>query len=384
MMATSPLIQIPTSAIDAVGLSITTAIKSATDPRPGHIYESTNLAAAVPVHFHPTVSPAMGGTSFLMLNSQRWTAATLSASHPGAYTAFTPTSVPNWVQINAATGIKTTINGAFDIPMKTPGTAALTAAVSRGVDMFWTLNEVTNGDITSAVVQHWHNNTAINTINLKSEETIPQGTNGDDAVLFTAGLQWSSTTTPYMYAYGTGSSTNHVYAARKAWARVGYVTTSSQTLDTQWEYFNGTGWGYDPTDIAPVQTASGPLISTGPLSFGHHALQRGSAGMSKGLTGYNFVSTVQSDGSARSAQIYSSLGGRPWTPIGDPITLGTFGSTYLGATLQFQQQVGPNPTMIDSANSAAAIPYVSSILSVVSGASSIVNNWGLLQVPRLS
>jgi len=40
--------------------------------------------------------------------------------------------------------------------------------------------------------------------------------------------------------------------------------------------------------------------------------------------------------------------------------------------------------MIDSANSAAAIPYVSSILSVVSGASSIVNNWGLLQVPRPS
>lgn len=329
----------------------------------------------------------MGGTNFLMLNSQRWTAATVSTTHPGAYSAFTPSNNPNWVLVNAATGHRTTINSGFDIPMKTANDARiLTAAVSRGNDMLWTLNSVTQGENMVAVVQHWHNNTAINTVNLRGEETIPTATNADetDPILFSSGAQWSSTTTPYMYFYGTGGTTNNVYMARKKWARVGYVGTATQQLDTQWEFYTGTGWGHDPTQAGAVMTTSGPLNSLGPLSFAHYGMQRTQPGMTQGLTGFNFVSTVKGSGSDRSAQVYSSLAGRPWQPVGEPVALGAVGSTYMGGTLQFQGIVGPNATMIDAANSASAVPYVTSVLTTSGGDSSIVNNWGLLQVPRLS
>jgi len=386
-VSTSPLQQIPSTAIDAAGLSITTAIKSPIDPRPGAIYEPVNLAAAAPVHFHPTTSPSLGGTNFLMLNNQRWTAATLSTTHPGYYSAHTADNNPNWVQVNAATGGVTAINSGYEIPMSTANDSrTLTAAASRGNDMFWTLNSVTQDSNTVAVVQHWHNNTAVNTVNLRGEETIPTATNGaeDDPIVFSSGIQWSSTTTPYMYVYGTGSTTNNVYMARKKWARVGYVGTPTNQLDTQWEVYTGTGWSPDPTTAGAVMTTSGPLTSVGPLSFAHHGIQRGQRAMTTGLTGYNFVATVVAAGSARSAQIYSSLGGRPWQPTGSPVSLGTAGITYLGGTLQFQGPVGPNPTMIDPANSSSAVPYVTSVLTTSGGDSSIVNTWGLMQVGRFS
>jgi hypothetical protein len=381
-MSTSPLQQIPSTAVDVAGLSVSTLIKSPTDPRPGHIYDSTNLAAAVPIHFHPTTNPSMGGNNYLMLNSQRWTSAMVSTTNPGAYTAYTPISVPNWVQVNAATGARTTINSGFEIPMTTPNTSrTLTAASSRGTDLFWTLNSVVNGSETSAVVQQWHNNTVINTINLRGEETIPQGTNGSDTVNFSAGLQWSSTTAPYMYFYGTGSSTHQVYMARKSWSRVGHTGTPTRPLDTQWEFFNGRGWVTDATALQPIQTASGPLVSVGPLSFGHYGMTRAQSGMRNNAVGYNFMSTVQASGTARSAQIYSSLGGRSWQTVGSPISLGTAGSTYMGGTLQLNGHVGPNPDMVTGAT---ALPYCYTLMQTSGGASSLQVNWGLLQVPQLS
>jgi len=373
--------------VDASGLSITTADKSPTDPRPGAVYDALNLAAAVPVYFLPTTSPSLGGTNFLMLNSLRWTAGTVSTTHPGSYSAFTANTNPNWVLVNGATGQRTTINSGFDIPMNTANDArTLTSAASRGNDMFWALNSVTQGDNTVAVVQHWHNNTAINTVNLRGEETIPAATNADetDPIIFSSGLQWSSTTTPYMYFYGAGGTTHNVYMARKKWARVGYVGTSTNPLDTQWEFYTGTGWGTDSTAAGAVMTTSGPLTSLGPLSFAHYGMQRTQRGMTSGLTGYNFVSVVKGSGSARSGQVYSSLAGRPWQPVGSPVSLGTAGSTYMGGTIQFQSQVGPNPTMIDAANSASAVPFVTSVLTTSGGDSAISNVWNLLQVPRLS
>jgi hypothetical protein len=378
-VASSPLQQIPSTAMDAAGLSITTAIRSATDPRPGAVYDPTNLAAVVPVHFHPTTSPSLGGTNFLMLSSQRWTSATVSASDPGAYTAYTSNTTPSWVQVNAATGARTTINSGFDIPMKTSGTPILTAAVSRGNDMLWTLNSVTQGDDVVAVVQHFHNNTAINVTTLNGEETIPTASSGEDTVTFSQGLHWSSSTTPYMLAYGAGSQSGQIYTARKTWARVGYSGTATTPLDTQWEYSTGTGWSSDPTAASP-----GPVTTIAPLSFGHSSMQRTQSGMSKGWTGLQYMSAVSVSGTAVTATVYSSLGGRPWQSTGTTVSLGTMGGTYMGGNLQFQGQVGPNPTMIDAVNSSNAVPYVYSTLSTSGGASSIVNTWGLLQVPRYS
>lgn len=360
---------------------MSTAVRSATDPRPGAVWSPLNLAAAVPVHFHPTTSPGMGGSSFLMLNSQRWTAATLSATDPGAYSAHTLDANPNWVLVNGATGQVTAVNSGFDISMRTPNAGrTLTAAVSRGNDTLWTLSAAEQGDNTVAVVQHWNYNTAINTLNLISEEVIPAGTNGSDVIVFSAGLQWSSTTTPYMLAYGVGVTSGQVYAARKAWSRVGHVGTATSPIDSQWEFGTATGWSTVATDCKPIQTIGGPLVSAGPLSFAHYGMKRAQSGMSNAPSGYAFVAAVVASGSARSAQVYESVGGRPWKPMGAPIALGTAGSTYLGGTLQFQGAVGPNPAMVDPANSATAIPYVYSTLP---SAGKIVQNWGLLQVPRL-
>lgn len=381
-MASGPLQQIPSTAVDAAGLSVSTSLKSATDSRPGHVWNPLNFAAAVPVYFQPTTNTSLGGQDFLMLSSQRWTAATVAADNPGAYTAYTADTTPNWVLVNAASGLVTAINSGLDIPMKTTNDArTLTGAASRGVDMLWTLNSVTQGSDTVAVVQHFNINMVINTVILRGEETIPVGTHDSDTIVFCAGIQLNSTTTPYLYVYGTDSS-HQVYAARKAWARVGYVGTSTSPLDSQWEFGNGTGWTTDSTALQPIQTVSGPLTSLGPLSFANYTMHRAQRGMRNAPTGYSFVSAVAGSGSARSAQIYSSLGGRPWQPSGAPIALGTSGTTYLGGTLQLQGHVGPNPAMINASTSATAIPYVSSVLSTSGGDSSIVQNWGLLQVPR--
>jgi len=384
-MSTGPLQQVPSTAIDADGLSITTSIKSSLDPRPGHAYNPDSLAAAAIVHLHPYTSPSLGGTNYLMMMSQRWTTATPDAANPGAYTDYTPTTVPSWVHLNAANGHTSAINSGFEIPMKTANDSrTLTSAVSRGNDMLWALYATQSGETASAVVQHWHVNTVINTVNLRAEETIPAATNGDDQILFSAGLQWNSVITPYMYAYGLGSSTGQVYVARKTWARVGYVGTARNPVDSQWEVYTGDGWSPDLTQAGPVQTATGPLTSKGPLSFGYYGMKRALPGTTLGLTGYTFMSTVTAAGDARSAQIWSSLRNRPWTPTGAPITLGNQGSTYLGGTLQFQPNVAANPAMIDPAASATALPYLTSVMSTSGGASSINVDWGLLQVPRLS
>lgn len=381
-MASSPTAQVPDTAVDAAGLSVSTATRSASDPRPGQAWSPVSLAAAVPVHFHPTTAPGMGGASFLMLSSLRWTSATPSATDPGAYSAHTLDANPSWALINGATGQMSAVNSGFEIPMRTPNAGrTLTSAASRGNDNLWTLTDAVQGSNHVAVVQHWNYNTAINTLNLISEEVIPAGTNGSDVVVFSAGLQWSATTAPYMYAYGLGATTGHVYVARKAWARVGHVGTAAAPIDSQWEFGTSNGWSTVATDCKPVQTASGPLASSGPLSFAHYGMRRAQSGMSKGTSGYSFLATVAASGSARLAQVYESLGGRPWKSVGSPIALGTAGSTYLGGTLQFQGSVGPNPTMVDPANSATAIPYVYSTLP---SAGKILQNWALLQVPRLS
>ncbi len=384
-MVSSPLQQIPSTAVDAAGLSISTSIRSATDPRPGAVYEPVNLAAAVPIYFHPTTNPSMGGANFLMLNNRRWTAATAATTNPGAYTAYTIDNNPSWVQIDAVNGTRTVMASSYEIPMNTVNDShTLTAALSRGNTILWTLNSVTRGAVTSAVVQYWQYNTAINTLHLLTEETIPVGTNGVDSIVFDDGLRGSVTIDPYIYVYGLGSSTNQVYMARKSWARVGFVGTATAPLDYDWEVYTGTGWAADFTTAGPVVTATGPMTSVAPLSFAYYVMQRAQRGRKQGTTGYDFLSTVVANSSARSAQIFSSLGGRVWQSVGSSIALGALGSTYTGANIQFQGQVGPNPTMVDPTNSATAIPYCYTLKASGSGADSLVVNWSLMQVPRLS
>jgi hypothetical protein len=80
--------------------------------------------------------------------------------------------------------------------------------------------------------------------------------------------------------------------------------------------------------------------------------------------------------------VYSSLGNRPWSPVGSPVALGSAGTTYLGGTLQFQGVLGVNPTLVDTPDNATAIPYLTSIKTTSGGASKVTVAWDCWQVPR--
>jgi len=377
-MSSSPLLQVPSTSVDLAGMSISTAVRSPTDPRPGHVYDNTNLAAAAPVHFHPMTSPSLGGDQFMMLNARRWTAATPSATDPGYIGAHTEDLSPSWALVNGSSGGAIAMNAGYSIPIKTPiASATLVGAVSRGQAMLYTL---LNTDV-GAIVQHWNNNTAINTLNLVNEEVIPTATCGSDDVIFGAGVDYSQSTDPYMVFYGVGGVTGHVYMARKRWSRVGDVGIGTREHDGAWEFFDGTGWVLGSTAVQPVQTTTGPMTTAGPMSFAHYGIIRAQPGK---ITGYSLAAAVMASGSVRTAQVYESLGGRPWMPLGAPIALGTVGSTYLGGTLQFQGQLGANPAMVDATVDASAVPYLISTKLTSGSTHQIHVGWGLIPLVRQS
>lgn len=373
-MVSSTLPQVLSTAVDGYGLSTITSVRSPTDPRPGAAYDHTVMAAAVPIYFHTMTSPGLGGANVMMLNSTRWTAATASATDPGRYSSYTVDDLPNWLLVNAANGHSSAVNSGVTIPSSLASDSrVLTSATSHSVDMLYTLL----ADTDQAVIQHWHNNTAINTLNLINEEIIPVGTNGSDTVIFDAGVHYSSATDPYMYVYGTGSVSHLVYAARKNWARVGSTGILTRSTDGLWEVSTADGWDPDFTKAKPIQDG---LTSFGPISVGNYSIPRSVTGRT---TSYTFMAVTDKSGSTMTAQIYSNLGGRGWNALGDPIALGLVGSTYLGATAQLQPQIGPNPALINTATAAGAIPYVTAVKNSASGTDQISVSWALLQVPRV-
>jgi hypothetical protein len=335
------------------------------------------MAAAVPIHFHPYTNTSLGGQDFLMLATQIWSPATVASA--GQYSAFTSVTTPSWVMVNAANGTKSLINGSISIPMKTPATSPmLTAAISRGNDQLWTLNSTSVG----AVIQHWHINTALNTVNPLSEEVIPTASHSADTIVFDSGLHWSVSTAPYMYVYGTGSSTNNVYQARKNWSQVGHAGTATNPLTSQWEVWTGSGWDPDLTQARPLTSQGVALTSQAPLSIAHYGNRGFSPQMSQKQTGHAFMSVVTKIGSAYTANVYASVGGRDWKPTGMTVALGSSGTTYTGANIQLQPQIGPNASLITS-GSAGAIPYVFTTKTTSGGNSTLNNIWGLMQIPAL-
>lgn len=375
-MASSPAIQILDTAIDQHGLSVSTAVRSPTDPRPGSVYDNVNIAAAVPIWFHPMTSPSLGGDNFMMLTSQRWTDATPLSTNPGFSSTYTADTTPSWALVNAANGTVTALNSGFAIPMAGGVTnPTLVGAASRGTNFLYALHSTDQG----ALVQQWHNNAAINVLTPVNQEIIPVASCGSDVITFDAGVQYDAGTDPYMIFYGIGSVTKRIYMARKAWSRVGDIGATARPTDGIWEFFNGTGWVRDPAMVHPVMSDSGPIVAAGPLSFAHYAIARTGPGK---LTHYALMAVTQASGSAYSSQVYSSLGGRPWSALGAPVSLGSAGTTYLGGALQLQGHLGPNPAMVDTASSATAIPYVVATKQASGSAHQIALSWGLIQVPR--
>ena len=419
-MATSPQQQVPNNSIDLAGLSVTLSNRTAADPRAGSGYDIADMAAAVPVALYP-----FGAGTYILVNSRRWTAATPSGTATGFYTAWSENLLPSWFLIDGATGVRSRIHGDPTIPMQTANSSrTLTAVEHRSPDFLYLLNDVVNAGTRSAVVQVWHTNTFTGAITSVAEETIPVGTNGPgfgpgsygdpggvtfgltaggdphtagstsfpiDFALTAGGGVWRGTDTvvfnkginmvaPYMYFYGAGSATNAVYMARKPWGQLGATVNPSRTNPAPhpyWEFWSGTGWTTDDTFLGPIQTTAGPMTTFGPISVAQYGV---SSVMAGAPVSHTLLSTVQAAGTARTAQVYTSLANRPWAPAGT-VPLGTVGDTYLGGTLQFQPVLGVNPTLVNSTSS-TAIPHLTAAKATTGAASRITVAWDCWQVPR--
>jgi len=418
-MATSPMQQVASTSIDLAGISVCTDNPSVEAPQQGSVYDPTLLAAAVPIGFVPYDS-----STWLMINSQRWTSATATSGTgvvPGYYSAYTTSSTPNWFLVDGATGTKSVINAGPDIPMTTTNSSrTLKAVESRSPHFVYTLYDVVNGSVHTAVIQVWLINTATKTVTLIGEETIPtslnvstpsdgtdsqpatdnldgtatgsftseldataDGTVGIDSIVFSTGLFLSG---PYMHVFGTGSSTNQVYMARKLWGHLGTtINTSSadKSPDPYWEYkTTSQGWSTDSTQCSPLMTTTGVMTTQGPISVAQYTLSTSSRTSGGQRSVYRVVSTVTSSGTARTAQMYSSLNGRPWVASSTTVPLGGAGTTYMGGGLQFQQQLAANPALVPAATSATAIPYVIATKATSGTGSQVSLTWGVWQIPR--
>lgn len=388
-MATTSPDQVLSGAIDSVGVSVTIASRRADDARYGALYDTVNLAGSVPVHLHRLTTE-----QYLMLFSRRWHSATAAPSDPGGYTDFTEDTTPGWVKVSVPSGQRTMMSNDFAIPLVSSyDNATLVDAVSRSTEYLYLLTSVNSG--TKAAVSHWWQNTTTGAIIKNAEEEVTGAhvrtaditerawLAMDDAerdvmgdfVVFDRGLWFLS---PHLIVIGAASD-NRLFMVRKPWGRIGinlvekasseYGTSSRGTAeDPRWSYFTGDGWSVDPYLAAPITDSSGNVItSEGPVSVVTYRDQ-------------TWMSTVTSEGTNRSALIYSQRGQRSWVAQ-DSLSLGsTADGSYLD-TLRFQQQVPPSTTSDAMVNSDAGLVYVISTRSTTSdGVSTLKNTWGVWPV----
>lgn len=337
-MATSPSHVL--ESVDYSGISVVTASKDASVPRQGMIYDPLNLAAATPIYFHD-----LGENNYLAIFSQRWVNAVQSLSVPGHYTSYTANTTPSWAIVHSVNGTKEPVGGSFVIPMVTKNDSrVVTAACSRMINLLCLLNTVTYAGVNYAVVQTFHctNNGVVNRI---SEETIPNLVADGQTVIFDRCIYLSD---PFLIAVGSGKDDHSLYLARKRYATVG-------SASSPWEYQTARGWTTNSDEIQKLMSTDGEVMTThGPCSA---ASYRGTICMS----------TVQADGSARSARLYIS-NGLQWSP-GTSFPLGDAGSSYLGG-LYLQPLLGAA-----GQTSAAGYPFVTSQLVGSGGEHSILTAW---------
>lgn len=363
-MATSQATAVASSSLDVSNLSTVTSLPGV-DPRSGAIYNAASVAAAQPTWFHP-----LKDGRHLMLCQRTWSGATpVGGVSAGVYSAFSENLQPSWFFVNGPAGQLTFVPGGQFIPLKTPVTdATLVAGASRSTDMLWPLHSVHIDGSRQAVLQFFQISSSMSVTN-SGEEIIPS----TDTVVFDKGIQYN---TPYLYIYGTDSAGN-LYRARKGWARVGFnPKTKTNTRGfplaqgTNWEFYTGTGWSQDITELAIVQSG---LTSDGPVSFGY-------------WQDYTLMSTVTKSGTAYSANVWASNKGLPWSQqtLATPISLGDSGAgTYLGAGLQFMSQIGANPVSLPVGTN-AGIVYLTSSKLISSGHYSLANAWGIYPINLVS
>jgi hypothetical protein len=371
-MGTTRPAQVLDGAIDTQGVSILTAARDIDAPRVGVMYDPTSIAAVQPIHCHP-LTP----NRYLMVFSRRWYDATTDTADPGAYTAHTEDTTPGWVMLNTPVGSRAIVGDGYSIPLRTPAIdVTLTAACSRATEYLYLLASATVDGSPVGVVSHWWVNSTTGAIVEMAEEVVPSTISG---IVFDRGLWYNP---PSLVVIGADAD-HQVYMARKPWSRIGTNrviakaasdgVTENTGPELRWQYFDGAGWDLDPANLAPLTAADGSVITThGPVDTATYKDRA-------------FMSTVAADGVMRSAQVWTNRGDKTWRQIGTPVSLGsTSTDTYLGGTLQFQQQLAPiiTATAMTDGTNLAVIPYVFSTKSVTGSAARLENTWGLFGVPR--
>lgn len=369
MMSRTGAVQVPANSIDANAVSIVTAARTVADPRAGTVYHPDTFAAAQFIHFHPLTEH-----QYIGLFSRRWHTATVATGDPGAYSAHTEDTTPGWAVINVPTGHRDQLGDDFTIPIRaTVDERVLVSAVSRSSDFLYTLQSITVDTTVSGLVSHWRWNPSMNAVVPMGEEPVPSAVRDGQDVIFDKGLWYL---TPNLVVFGTSSVDHAVYMARKSWARIGtnkpitskLDATVPRSTDPRWEYFTGTGWSFDSSEVGPLATAEGLLTSEGPVST---AFYRDRTVMSTVFTETDM---------RRTGRIWVSRSGKTWTRAGT-LPLGS-ATSYLGGTVEFQQMIPPSITNQVMLDNPGAIPYLISTKNTVGANSRLDNDWDLWPLPR--
>lgn len=375
-MATTSVPVVASTTLDIAGISVVTAAPDADDPRNGAIYNPASLAAAQPIWFHP-----LKDGRHLMVMARSWSAATPSGGIPGVYSAFDESTAPSWVAISGSSGSVDQVPGGAAITVSTPvDSVTITAAASRPPENLWLLYSAQINSEPAAILQRWFV-ADDGSVVCKAEEVLP----ASPTVTFDKGIQYAS---PYLLIYGTDED-GVLYRLRKGWGNIGFNKVSpiqhGAQLGQVWEYYTGSGYSQDATELGPIQDDLG---SVGPVSFGYVGNLTVMSVVEARLidTGLTMYSTHADTIAANSmvdrvGRIWTSTNGRPWmlSPFA-PTELGaTDDDTYQGGGLALQSQLGADPTALGGTNN-AGIVYVSTQKVIAGSDSSLVNSWGVYPV----
>ena len=238
-MATEATPQVLDTSVDALGLSIVTSTRTASNPRFGAIYNPSTLAAAIPVWFHP-----LPDGRYVALFAETWSSATQSTTGgPQSYSAKNVSTNPHWAVVDPITGAAGPVTA---IPANQFAARTLVAACSQNDYLFLIHND--------GLLQH-HRVQANGAVVLEAEEFVPTR----DGVTLTTGCYTDGN---WLVLIGSDPM-KRVYRARKNWARVGI-------MNEDWQWNTDKGWLVDTTPVA-LEGEIGALLAERAVTYAKRA-----------------------------------------------------------------------------------------------------------------
>lgn len=323
VISTSRTQQVLDESVDTLGVSTTTSLKSVENTRTGTVYSRSGIAAGVLVHCHQ-----MNDGSILGIFGKNWTDVTIGSS-PQAYTTYTESDEPVWVNFDPATGYvkhglwskSTTIPTSQDYSSR-----VLNGACSRN-DYLYTLQSLDD----KPYLQLFNLNQVANQL---GEEFVPIIETDDEEIRFDRGCYISDS---HLVVIGEGQESHLLYLSRKSWSVIGVGKHS-------WEYSTDTGW-YANQEPTPERWAMGSMVTIGTCS----------AHLYKNTT---YLSTVYEDEDGKYGKFWCQYPGQKWLSLGQ-VVLEDVDTGYAGYGVRLQGQLRPKTV---NSSDRYAIPYIYSTL----------------------